>query len=371
MDALFRSVFQGMPILITGHTGFKGSWLSIWLNELGAKVIGYSLDPPTVPSMFEASRLAERTVDVRNDVRSLDGLRRTIEEFEPLVIFHLAAQPIVRESYVKPKDTFDINVGGTVNVLEATRQTASVKAVVCITSDKCYQNQEWVWGYREIDLLGGRDPYSASKAMAELAISAYRQSFFPADKYEEHGVAVASTRAGNVIGGGDWAKDRLVSDCVRALMEGKTIDVRNPNSIRPWQFVLEPLSGYLWLATKLLQEGCKFAEAWNFGPPERSGICVEDLVQKLIEFWGEGDWRDVSSVKEPHEAGLLSLSWEKASRLLAWRPVYTWQEALAETVDWFKEYREHGSSRDMYGTCVKQIKRYAERAREQGVVWAG
>ncbi|MFQ5874282.1 MAG: CDP-glucose 4,6-dehydratase, partial [Dehalococcoidia bacterium] len=221
MESNFEGVFQGIPVLVTGHTGFKGSWLSIWLNELGAKVIGYSLDPPTVPSNFEASRLSQRVVDIRSDVRKLDALCRVIEEFKPQVVFHLAAQAIVLESYASPKDTFDINVGGTVNVLEAIRLTTSVKAAVCITSDKCYENQEWMWGYREIDRLGGRDPYSASKAMAELAISAYRQSFFPTDRYEEHGVAVASTRAGNVIGGGDWGKDRIVSDSVRALMEGQ------------------------------------------------------------------------------------------------------------------------------------------------------
>ena len=370
MESNFEGVFQGIPVLVTGHTGFKGSWLSIWLNELGAKVIGYSLDPPTVPSNFEASQLSQRVVDIRSDVRKLDALCRVIEEFKPLVVFHLAAQAIVLESYANPKDTFDINVGGTVNILEAIRLTKSVRAAVCITSDKCYQNQEWAWGYREIDRLGGSEPYSASKAMAELAISSYRQSFFPTDKYEEHGVAVASTRAGNVIGGGDWGKNRIVSDSVRALMKGQTIRVRNPQSVRPWQFILEPLSGYLWLTVKLLREGHRYAEAWNFGPPEQLAISVQDLVQELIGLWGTGKWEDVSSDQAPHETGLLRLSWEKAANLLGWQPVYTWHEALAETADWFKEYHESDAGVDMYNTCVEQIRRYVDHARELGAVWA-
>jgi CDP-glucose 4,6-dehydratase len=370
MENFFGGLFQGMPVLVTGHTGFKGSWLSAWLIELGAKVIGYSLEPPTAPSNFEVTQLAHRIVDIRNDIRNLDVLRETIEEFKPKVIFHLAAQPIVRVSYLSPKDTFDVNVGGTVNILEAVRLTTSVAAVICITSDKCYQNQEWVWGYRENDQLGGRDPYSASKAMAELAISAYRQSFFPIERYQVHRVAVASTRAGNVVGGGDWGKDRLVSDCIRALMEGRKIGVRNPDSVRPWQFVLEPLSGYLWLAAKLLADGSRFAEAWNFGPPERSPVSVRELVQELIKLWGQGDWEDIGSDSSPHEAGLLSLSWEKSASYLDWRPVYAWKEALKATTDWFKSYHENRPHIDMYDTCVEQIKRYSERAHALGVAWA-
>jgi CDP-glucose 4,6-dehydratase len=370
MKSTFGGVFQGMPVLVTGHTGFKGSWLSVWLTELGAKVVGYSLDPPTIPSNFETSRLAQHVVDVRDDVRKLDALCRVIKEFKPQVVFHLAAQAIVRASYSDPKDTFDINVGGTVSILEAIRLTDSVKAAVCITSDKCYENQEWIWGYREIDRLGGHDPYSASKAMAELAVASYRQSFFSVERYEEHGIAIASARAGNVIGGGDWGQDRLVSDSVRALVEGQTIRIRNPHSVRPWQFVLEPLSGYLWLAAKLFREGSKFAEAWNFGPPERLAINVQNLVQKLIEFWGTGDWEDASSGQAHHETGLLRLSWEKAANRLGWRPVYVWHEALAETVDWYKKYYADGTSGDMYDTCAGQIRRYVDRARELDLAWA-
>jgi CDP-glucose 4,6-dehydratase len=317
-------------------------------------------------------------VDVRGDVRDLDALCRVVEEHGPQVIFHLAAQPIVRLSYAEPKETFDVNVGGTVNVLEAVRRTESVRAVVCVTSDKCYENREWLWGYREIDRLGGHDPYSASKAMAELAVASYRRSFFPAKTYDERTgssgprVAVASARAGNVIGGGDWAQDRLVADCMRALMAGEPIPVRNPLSVRPWQLVLEPLSGYLWLAAKLVQEGGAFAEAWNFGPSERMAVSVGDLVRRLIDLWGSGEWQDLSAgqAQAPHETGLLRLSWEKAANRLGWRPIYDWHGAVAETVSWFKTYHEHGADMDMYDACVGQIVRYVERARELGVAWA-
>jgi CDP-glucose 4,6-dehydratase len=372
MRVAFGRIFHGIPVLVTGHTGFKGSWLSIWLKELGAEVIGYSVDVPTVPSNFEASHLDQRMVDVRGDVRDLNGLCRVIEEHKPQVVFHLAAQPIVRLSYAEPKDTFDVNVGGTVNVLEAARLADSVKAVVCVTSDKCYENQEWLWGYREIDRLGGHDPYSASKAMAELAVASYRRSFFPVEKYGEHGIALASARAGNVIGGGDWAQDRLVVDCMRALMDGEPIPVRNPHSVRPWQLVLEPLSGYLWLAAKLLHDGARFAEAWNFAPPENVSVSVGDLVQKLIELWGSGEWEDLSAgqAQAPHETNLLRLSWEKAANRLGWRPIYDWHEAVAETVSWFKTYHEHSAGLDMYDACVGQIARYVERARGLGVAWA-
>lgn len=361
-----------MPVLVTGHTGFKGSWLSIWLKELGAEVIGYSVGVPTVPSNFEASHLGQQMGDARGDVRDLDGLCRVIEEHKPQVVFHLAAQPIVRLSYAEPKETFDVNVGGTVNILEAVRLTDSVKAVVCVTSDKCYENREWLWGYREIDRLGGHDPYSTSKAMVELAVASYRRSFFPVETYDEHGVALASVRAGNVIGGGDWARDRLVVDCMRALMDGEPIPVRNPHSVRPWQLVLEPLSGYLWLAAKLVQDGQRFAEAWNFGPPEHASVNVGDLVQKLIELWGSGEWEDLSAgqAQAPHETGLLRLSWEKAANRLGWRPIYDWHEAAAETVSWFKTYHEHGTGMDMYDACVGQIARYVDRARGLGVAWA-
>ncbi len=369
MEKSFAGVFKGIPVLVTGHTGFKGSWLSVWLNALGAGVIGYSLEPPTAPSNFNLSGLAGRITDIRGDVRDLAALQEAVETHKPKVIFHLAAQAIVRDSYADPKSTFDTNVGGVVNVLEAIRQTDSVRAAVLITTDKCYENREWLYGYREVDRLGGRDPYSASKAMAELAISAYRRSFFPREAFETHGVAAASTRAGNVIGGGDWGKDRILTDCVRALMADRTIQVRSPDSVRPWQFVLEPLSGYLWLGALLLKGKCELAEAWNFGPAERRAVSVREVVDMLIKLWGSGAWTDVGVESAPHEAGLLRLSCEKAANRLGWRPVYQWRKALSETVDWFKIH--HSGETDMHGVCMEQIKRYTTRAKEEGLEWAG
>ncbi|UCE59579.1 MAG: CDP-glucose 4,6-dehydratase [Phycisphaerales bacterium] len=379
----FKDVFRGMPVLVTGHTGFKGSWLSIWLRELGANVIGFSLvAPPTTPSNYEVSNLSERVTDIQGDIRDLAALHNAIETHKPRVVFHLAAQAIVLESHRQPKETFDANVGGTVNVLEAVRTTKSdsTRAVVCITSDKCYENQKWVWGYRENDALGGEDPYSASKGMAELSISSYRQSFFPIDKLSEHGVALASARAGNVIGGGDWGDDRLVPDCMRALLNGEEILLRNPGSIRPWQHVLEPLSGYLCLATKLLGErGESFAEPWNFGPGELVGVTTESVVQKAIEVWGTGSYSGSMSRSEADpskrkiEMAVLRLTSDKAASRLNWHSVYDWQEAIGETVEWFKAYQERTRKSppgDMYDICVRQIERYTARAREANVGWA-
>ncbi|MEZ4515518.1 MAG: CDP-glucose 4,6-dehydratase [Chloroflexota bacterium] len=268
----FANAYDGLTVLVTGHTGFKGSWLVTWLLNLGATVVGYSLpDPPTEPSNFIVSNLSEKVIDVRGDIRDFETLQATVAQYRPTLIFHMAAQPIVLRSVELPKLTIDTNAGGTVNILEAIRTTDSVRALVSITTDKVYENQEWIWGYRESDQLGGHDPYSASKAMAELAIAAYRSTYFPPEDYAEHGVAIASVRAGNVIGGGDFADFRLVPDCMKALMDGRPIGVRNPLSVRPWQHVLEPLSGYLWLGIKLLQDGPAFAEAWNFGPLEQKG----------------------------------------------------------------------------------------------------
>jgi CDP-glucose 4,6-dehydratase len=365
MKYVFDNAFEGLPVLVTGHTGFKGSWLALWLCELGAQVSGYSLPQAvSTPSNFELARLAERVNDVRGDVRDLEALRRTIEEHQPRVILHLAAQTIVLQAYEQAKETFDVNVGGTVNLLEAVRtaKTQAVQAVVCITTDKCYENREWIWGYRENDRLGGHDPYSASKAMAELAIASYRRSFFS----REGRVAVASARAGNVIGGGDWAPYRLVPDCMRSLMSGEPMHLRNPASVRPWQHVLEPLSGYLWLAVKLLQEGNGFAEAWNLGPLETRGMTTEELVKRAIQSWGSGSYTsDVPSGKV--ETKTLRLNWDKAANFLNWRPVYNGEEALNKTVEWFKRYQEQI---DMYGVCAEQISAYTERARELNIEWA-
>ncbi|HUT23512.1 MAG TPA: CDP-glucose 4,6-dehydratase [Sumerlaeia bacterium] len=368
----FRGAFADLPVLVTGHTGFKGSWLSIWLNELGASVIGYSLDPPTAPSNFEVSHLAERVADVRGDVRDLQALRQTIEKRQPRVVFHLAAQSIVLESYKAPKETFDVNVGGTVNVLEAVRTTQSVKALICVTSDKCYENQGWIWGYRENDALGGGDPYSASKAMAELAVSSYRRSFPSRGDSEGRGAAVASARAGNVVGGGDWGPHRLVPDCMRALMAGQPIRLRNPHHVRPWQHVLEPLSGYLWLAAKLLgEDGDRFAQAWNFGPLQLEAISTEEVVKKVIALWGDGSYIAGATQSEA-EPERLALNWDKAANRLDWRPVYTANEALAATVEWYRlcqTQTARSESASMYGACVDQIREYTDRARKLNVEW--
>lgn len=364
---MLRRTYAGARVLITGHTGFKGSWLSIWLRELGAEVIGYSLKPPTEPSNFVLCRLAERMQDIRADVRDLSTLQDVMVRTRPEFVFHLAAQPLVLPSYDDPKETFDVNVMGTVNVLEAVRRTGVVKAVVCITTDKVYENREWDWGYREADRLGGHDPYSSSKAMAELAIASYRKSFFQTGR-----PAVASARAGNVIGGGDFADFRLLPDCMRALVAGEPILLRNPDHVRPWQHVLESLSAYLWLAARLADEGQRLAQAWNFAPWELAEVTAQQIVEQVIALWGSGSWTPANSREPRKETTLLRLNWEKAARQLAWRPVYNWQTALAATVAWFKQYQEHSPalSPDMYQTCAEQISAYAASAGEQGIPWA-
>jgi CDP-glucose 4,6-dehydratase len=368
MKQLFNNIFEGRTVLVTGHTGFKGSWLSIWLKEMGANVIGYALDePPTEPSNFVTSKISDQITDIRGDIRDFDKVLDIIKTHQPSLIFHLAAQPIVLRSVAEPRLTLETNAMGTINILEAIRQTECVKALVSITTDKVYHNEEWLWGYRETDRLGGHDPYSASKAMAELAISSYRDTYFSPEKFDEHGVAVASVRAGNVIGGGDFAQFRLVPDCMRALMDGEPIGIRNPLSVRPWQLVLEPLSGYLWLAVKLLEEGPAFAEAWNYGPLETNGISAQAIAEKLVEQWGSGSWVHTDPGYAKVETGYLRLSWEKAAQHLNWRPVYAWDEALAEITSWFKAFTE---SEDMYAVCKSHIEAYTAKAAELGLPWA-
>lgn len=365
MNDTFGSTFAGLPVMVTGHTGFKGSWLSMWLNELGARVAGYSLpEPPTVPSHHEMCRLGERLEDVRGDVRHRARLRQTIAGHRPAVIFHLAAQPLVLRAYDDPVETFDVNVSGTINLLEAVRTVDCVEAVVCITTDKVYEIRDWVWGYRENDRLGGHDPYGASKAMAELAIASYRRSYFG------DGPAVASARAGNVVGGGDFADYRLVPDCMRALMAEEPIRLRNPEYVRPWQHVLESLSGYLWLAVQLLRHGDAFAEGWNFAPSERRGVTARAVAEKAIELWGYGSWTSDGAVQAPAETSVLRLSGEKAANRLGWRPVYTWEETMAQTVAWYRRYQQQGGRPGMYDVGVEQIRAYTERARELGLDWA-
>ncbi len=374
LNGAFENILGGETVLVTGHTGFKGAWLSLWLHELGARVIGYSLQPPTTPNLFELCHLSDRIVDVRGDVRDLAHLEQTIDQYRPQVVFHLAAQPLVLPSYSEPKETFDINVGGTVNLLEAVRRTGVKCAVVCITTDKVYKNREWLWGYREIDELGGHDPYSASKAMVELAIASYRQSFFSIEKYEEHGVALASARAGNVIGGGDWAAERLIPDLVRALVGDESLHLRNPGSVRPWQIVFESLSGYLWLATKLLgSDAPRFAEAWNFGPGQERAVTTQEVVEKAIAVWGSGKYT-CGTTQAEIETALLRLNGDKAANRLAWHPTYGWEEAVTETLRWYRTWFERqtcSKTVDMYDVCASQLERYIEAARVQGLAWAG
>jgi len=334
----FGGAFSGRSVLVTGHTGFKGAWLSLWLRELGAKVVGYALPPDTTANLHDQLDLA-RLMDSRlGDVRDAALLAATLRETRPEIVFHLAAQPLVRLSYEKPAETFATNVLGTANLLDAVRRTESVRVCVVVTTDKCYENREDGSAYREDDRLGGRDPYSASKACAELVVSSYRDSFFQ----KEGRVSLASARAGNVIGGGDWACERLLPDCIRALAAGQAIAVRNPRSVRPWQHVLDPLSGYLTLAAHQLAEPAAFAEAWNFGPDPGAALTTAEVTDLVVRAWGSGGWKDASDPSAPHEAGLLSLDSAKARARLGWRPDGTPQEAVARAVAWYRASREKG-----------------------------
>ncbi|MCL4868920.1 MAG: CDP-glucose 4,6-dehydratase [Anaerolineae bacterium] len=372
MHRSFGQIYAGKTVLVTGHTGFKGTWLAHWLHVLGARVVGFSLEPPTAPSMFALTGIGKQIEDERGDVQDAAALRTLIATHQPQVIFHLAAQPLVIPGYEDPLTTFNTNTTGTIHLLDAIRHSRltpqhSALSVVCITTDKVYENQEMPWGYRENDRLGGADPYSASKAMAELAITSYRQSYFHPDKYTHHKVAIASTRAGNVIGGGDFAPYRLLPDCMKALMAGEPLGLRNPEATRPWQHVLEPLSGYLWLGAQLFTNGPRFAEAWNFGPQERRGISTRQIVEKVIELWGSGAWEHLEPDVIWKETHWLAMNWDKAARLLGWQPVYTWEQALAETVSWFKAYQQGD---DLYQVTVEQIKRYTACGRDLHLSWA-
>ena len=371
MNKPFSKIYRGMPVLITGHTGFKGSWLSIWLLELGAEVVGYSIDPPTQPNNFDLCGLGGKMVDLRGDIRDYDSLEQVIRKYSPRLVFHLAAQPIVLHSYEEPKETLDTNVGGTINVLEALRKTRTTGAFVGVTSDKCYEDQNMIWGYRENDPLGGFDPYSASKGMAELAIASYRNSFFLPAKHTDHGLAVASARAGNVIGGGDFAEYRLVPDCMKALMKQEAIVLRNPASVRSWQHVLVPLSGYLLLGAKLMEQGDMFASAWNFGPSEVLPITTQAVVEQAVRCWGSGEWVHKPLVNAKKETEVLKLNWEKAANHLNWYPAYPWEKAIVQTVDWFKAYQAYlqNADEDLYLVCVSQIRDYMKEAKKKGMDW--
>jgi CDP-glucose 4,6-dehydratase len=354
MSSIFNNIYKGKTVLVTGHTGFKGSWLCIWLHQLGAKVVGYSLDPYTEKDNFNICNLSNVIVDIRGDIRDEEKLGETFLKYKPEFVFHLAAQPLVRKSYENPKETYETNVMGTLNVLEAIKRCEAIKVAIMVTTDKCYENKEQLIGYKETDPMGGYDPYSSSKGCAEILISSYRNSFFNIDEYSKHGKVIASVRAGNVIGGGDWCEDRIVPDCIRSIQSGNKIAIRNPNAIRPWQFVLEPLSGYLILAAKLYSDPLKYSGAWNFGPNEKLNAKVKDVVSGIIEAYGVGEWEDVSSGLTPHEAKLLLLDSSKAKEFLRWEQALSFKETIDMTVSWYKNYHNE----NMYEFCKNQINEY-------------
>lgn len=347
--------WRGKRVFLSGHTGFKGGWLSLWLQQLGAELTGYALQPPTKPNFFEKARVGAGMTSIIGDVRDALTLLAAVREASPDVVIHMAAQPLVRRSYVDPVETYSTNVMGTVHLLEAVRQCSSVRAVVNVTTDKCYENREWLWPYRENEAMGGFDPYSSSKGCAELVTAAYRNSYFNAEIHDQHQLALASARAGNVIGGGDWAKDRLVPDILGAFSRAEPVMIRNPQAVRPWQHVLEPLRGYLTLAERLFNEGASYAEAFNFGPREDDAQPVEWIVRQLAAKWGDSAvWR-VDGSNHPHEASLLRLDVSKAAQRLAWRPALNLGIGLQLTVDWV---RADIDGEDMHAFTLAQINNY-------------
>lgn len=349
--------WQGKRVFLTGHTGFKGSWMALWLQSLGAEVIGYALDPPTTPSLFVSARVTGGMRSIAGDVRDLDHLRQVFATSTPDIVFHMAAQPLVRYSYHNPVETYATNVMGTVNLLEAVRHSESVRAVVVVTSDKCYENQEWAWGYREHEAMGGHDPYSNSKGCAELVTSAYRRSFFAAAQEGRPTVAVGSGRAGNVIGGGDWAADRLIPDIIRAFSQGLPVNIRNPHAIRPWQHVLEPVSGYMLLAERLWDADPQFASGWNFGPSDDDTQPVQWIVDHMARLWGDGARWELDAAPAPHEAHYLKLDCSLARGRLGWRPRLNLAQALDWTIEWYRACLHEEDMRDVTET---QIRRYEE-----------
>ena len=349
IDSLLKT-YKGKKVLITGHTGFKGSWLSIWLHNLGADVVGISLDPKTNKDNFVLSKIGDKIRDYRANILELSKIEEIINIEKPEILFHLAAQPIVLDSYDNPVYTFEVNVMGTVNLLEAFRKSESLQTAVFITTDKCYENIEKDYSYKETDPMGGYDPYSASKGASELVISSYRRSFF-----QDSEKKIASARAGNVIGGGDWAPFRIMVDIINAIQKEKIIEIRNPLATRPWQHVLEPLGGYLLLGAKMMREK-KFDEAWNFGPEKENIVSVKELLNKTIVNYGKGEWNDVSDKEKLHEAKLLSLDITKAKTELDWYPSFSLDETIAYTVDWYKRYKKE----DVFYLCIEQIENYTK-----------
>ena len=376
---IFDNFYRGKRVLITGHTGFKGSWLAIWLHELGAEVIGLALDPFSDRDNYVLSGIQDKIIDLRGDIRDGQFVKDVFLKYQPEIVFHLAAQPLVRLSYDIPVETYEVNVMGSIHVMEAIRVTDSVKVAVMITTDKCYENREQIWGYRENEAMGGYDPYSSSKGAAEIAIASWRRSFFHPDKYDSHGKSIASVRAGNVIGGGDWALDRIIPDCIKALEDDKTIDIRSPKAIRPWQHVLEPLSGYMLLASKMWNEPTKYCEGWNFGPHAESIATVWDVATKVVKNYfspeikgakeGRDDelstinyqlsthLRDLSNPNDLHEAKLLMLDISKAKFQLGWEPQLNIDQTVELTVDWYKRYK----TEEVYSVCLSQIKKFVDK----------
>lgn len=358
VENMVKPFWQGRKIFVTGHTGFKGSWLALWLQQLQADLMGYALPPHTVPSLFAAAQVDAGMQSILGDLNDLPRMQAAMQAHRPEIVIHMAAQALVRASYQDPIGTYETNVLGTAKLLQAVRACDSVRAVVVVTTDKCYENREWLWAYRENDALGGHDPYSNSKASAELVVSAYRDSFFPPDRYAEHQVALATARAGNVIGGGDWSQDRLVADIIRAFGSGETLQIRNPLAVRPWQHVLEPLRGYLALAQRLLEDGPRYAGAWNFGPECTDARPVEWIVKHLAQAWGQGARWEIDRGAHPHEAQTLKLDWTKAHQQLGWRPALRLSDALDYTLTWYKEVLEGADAREK---CQTQIAEYEKK----------
>lgn len=354
-------IFSGKTILVTGHTGFKGSWLCLWLAELGANVHGFSLPPNTEPNHYTAARIAELLKSEHlGDIRNRDELTNYIHEVKPDCIFHLAAQPLVRRSYAEPVETFDANVMGSIYLMDAVRTMGKPCSVVMITSDKCYENVGKAEGYTETDPMGGHDPYSASKGCAEIAISSYRRSFFHPDEIRKHGVSLASVRAGNVIGGGDWAEDRIIPDAVRAVTSGKPLEIRSPNAVRPWQHVLDPLSGYMLLAARMMEGEGDLADSWNFGPKYVDSVTVLEIITEFYKVWGSGKTKYDSAYANLHEAAFLTLSSDKAMRRLGWKPMWDISETIEKTASWYMDYCQDIKA-DMRDRTTKDITEYMKR----------
>ena len=369
MDKLFSNVFKNKTVFLTGHTGFIGSWLSVWLTNLGANVIGYSLKPPSNPSMFDILGIKKSIIHIHGDINNKKLLEKKILEHKPNFLFHLAAQSLVRESYENTKDTFQTNVMGTVNILEIVKHVKFIKNVIVMTSDKSYQNHEKAKFYNEEDSLGGNDPYSASKGAAEIIVNSYRKSFFENDKKQK--IGLSTIRAGNVIGGGDWAKNRIIPDCICALKSKKSIHIRNPNATRPFQFVLEPISAMLWISANMNKDPKSFSTAWNVGPDKKFGkIKVKTLVSKIIKEWGNGTWtiKVDKTQKSHHESKILMLDSSKIKNLLKWSPTFSINDAIKNTTDWYKAYYE--KSNNIEELTLKQIEEYIKKAKELNIAWS-